>query len=203
MARYHAAVPTRLVICVDGTWCREDGVTFTGNQTNVNRIWASVKMGHCRDETTGVVWNQKPMYVKGLGTADELDLPKRMIAGAFGKGYSDQIRTVYRHCCELTEHDEVWLYGFSRGAFVVRAVAGLLHCLRAIRSSRDQFEKDYKEGIGCLNSIRRSRDTGTVRGTCIMIRHPTDTSRPTASSRRRRFRHRRSSLSVFSIQSKP
>ena len=147
---------------MDGTWCREDGVTFTGTQTNVNRIWASIKEGDCVDEKTGRSWKQKPIYFKGLGTADELDFVKRTIAGAFGQGYSKQVREVYELCCKLTSDDEVWLYGFSRGAFVVRAVAGLLHHIRAMRARDRQFERDYKDALKVYSSIRRATRRGSV-----------------------------------------
>jgi uncharacterized protein (DUF2235 family) len=155
--------PKRLIICVDGTWCSEDGVGLGRNQTNIYRIWASVQKGICHDTTTGARWVQDTCYFKGLGTADELDLPKRLIAGAFGKGYSDQIRKIYRRCCELNGQDEVWLYGFSRGAFVVRAVAGMLHHLRAIKSTGQQFERDFQEALLLYRRIRRDQAKGAVR----------------------------------------
>lgn len=162
MASREPQLPKRLVVCVDGTWCTEDGTTLGRNQTNLYRIWTSVKKGECLDTTKNVRWYQDTWYVKGLGTADGLDLVKRGIAGATGQGYSDQIRKIYSRCCELNEQDEVWFYGFSRGAFIVRAVAGLLYHLRAIKSAHQQFEKDYKEALSVYRSIRRSQTTGAV-----------------------------------------
>lgn len=154
--------PKRLIICVDGTWCREDGVHDAGNQTNTYRISASVQQGDCTDDTSGKSWIQETVYVEGLGAADNLDFVQRNIAGAFGKGYSKQVKDVYKRCCNLGPNDEVWLYGFSRGAFVVRAVAGLLHNIRVIRATGEQFERDYKEALKFYPRIREQKRKGSV-----------------------------------------
>lgn len=61
-----------------------------------------------------------------------------------------QIKQVYRACCKLNHDDEVWLYGFSRGAYVVRAVAGLLHYMRSLLSADQNdgtFDEHYKNAL--------------------------------------------------------
>lgn len=67
----------------------------------------------------------------------------------FGLDALDQIRIIYEECCRLTgPEDEVWLYGFSRGAYVVRAVAGLLHYMRALKSATTaSFDDDCHEAL--------------------------------------------------------
>ncbi|KAF6841016.1 hypothetical protein CMUS01_03680 [Colletotrichum musicola] len=58
----------------------------------------------------------------------------------------------------LRPEDEVWLYGFSRGAFVVRAVAGLLHYISALTAadnSDDVFEKDYNKALKTYRAMQR------------------------------------------------
>ncbi|KAI9783460.1 MAG: hypothetical protein M1816_001384 [Peltula sp. TS41687] len=65
------------------------------------------------------------------------------------------IRVAMR-CCMLGPEDEIWLYGFSRGAYVVRAVAGLLHYLRALVSANTpSFKQDYSEALEVYKAIKR------------------------------------------------
>ena len=80
-----------------------------------------------------------------------------------GKGYSDKIRQAYEKCCELTEDDEVWLYGFSRGAFIVRAIAGLLFHIRSITARGDDFRKDYAKALKIYREVRLDQKAGEVR----------------------------------------
>jgi len=61
-------------------------------------------------------------------------------AGASGHGYKNIKRRVYKKCCTLEESDKIWLFGFSRGAFIVRAVAGLLHHIGALQSDEQDFQ---------------------------------------------------------------
>ena len=157
----------RLVICVDGTWCEPDGVRVTGNQTNIYRTYASIKDGIVHDQKTGLIWEQTAVYYPGLGTkyigtANDLRLTKQIIGGIFGKGYDQYLEDAYRKCCELDERDEVWLYGFSRGAFVVRALAGMLYHLRVIKSEGKQWHKDYKEALNKYSVLQRAVNNGSV-----------------------------------------
>ena len=79
--------------------------------------------------------------------------------GVFGVGYQDQIRQVYEGCCTFGIHpdDEIWLFGFSRGAYVVRAVASLLHHLMALTSAgTPAFEKHYREALKIYRGMRKT-----------------------------------------------
>ncbi|KAF2969076.1 hypothetical protein GQX73_g4468 [Xylaria multiplex] len=155
-------LPTRLVICVDGTWFDPDGGNNKkGNITNIYRLYASVGKGEVQDET-GNRFNQQRMYVRGIGSEDNISTIEKLYTGAFGLKCFEQIKNVYRECCRLTgPNDEVWLYGFSRGAYVARAVAGLLHHLRALSSADivndgdKTFNKDYKEALKVYEKLQK------------------------------------------------
>ena len=142
-------LPTRLVICIDGTYCTADGPDGKGhgNTSNVYRIFASVKTGECDDG-----FNQKKHYEEGIGTADEVRSWRRLKAGVFGYGYEKLIQDTYEQCCQLTERDQVFLYGFSRGAYIARAVAGLLDYIGALNSTGEQFKKDYNRMLEVYNN---------------------------------------------------
>lgn len=83
----------------------------------------------------------------------------------FGGDCIEQIKKVYRECCLLNgKEDEVWLYGFSRGAYVVRAVTGLLHYIRALVSAEGPdktFERDYEEALKVYRKMQKSDKLGT------------------------------------------
>lgn len=154
-------LPTRLVICIDGTYCAADGPDGKGhgNISNVYRIYASVKQGDCDDEATEQPFCQKKKYFSGIGSADEVGSFQRLKAGVRGVGSKDIIQKVYKECCKLDARDEVWLYGFSRGAYIARAVASLLHYIGALASTEEpQFEAEYSKALEvCGNSEKRSQ----------------------------------------------
>ncbi|OIW27581.1 hypothetical protein CONLIGDRAFT_440593 [Coniochaeta ligniaria NRRL 30616] len=154
-----AHIPRRIVCCVDGTWMEPDGMagfladSFHGNASNIFRIWCSVKEGVVEDES-GKKWQQIRKYYKGLGA--ELDSVPRLIAGVLGDGFEKLIYKVYRFCalscCPST--DEIYLFGFSRGAFVVRAVAGLFHHLRTLNPAAPDFDELYSNALKVYRHIR-------------------------------------------------
>lgn len=104
---------------------------------------------------------QNKIYVPGIGSEDDIPKFEKLYTGAFGLKCFDQIRNIYRRCCRLKNPgDEVWLYGFSRGAYVIRAVAGLLHYIRALNSAdledNKAFESDYDEALKVYSKMQKS-----------------------------------------------
>jgi uncharacterized protein (DUF2235 family) len=107
----------RLIVCCDGTW-----QTLTNPApTNVFKIAQIIKpIAH--DGTS-----QLSYYQPGLGTEHgEFD---RITDGIFGWGIDTAIQEAYRFICFNYEPgDEIYLFGFSRGAYTVRSLAGFLYC---------------------------------------------------------------------------
>lgn len=136
--------PTRLIICVDGSQYSPSSGAI---ETNIHRIYASIQVGKVSDSSCGGVFKQEVKYVPGIGSADDIFSKDRIQANVLGQGALKQIQDVYESCSQLTgEQDEVWLFGFSRGAFVVRAVAGLLHTFGSIASAgQPEYAKDFKK----------------------------------------------------------
>ncbi len=107
----------RLVLCFDGTWNTADS---DGADTNVALISRAV---HANTNTNGVP--QSVLYLRGVGTTG-LDAEK-ILAGATGLGIDDNIRSGYMFLAQnYVPGDEIYLFGFSRGAFTARSVVGLI-----------------------------------------------------------------------------
>ncbi|KAH4218591.1 hypothetical protein HBI56_231570 [Parastagonospora nodorum] len=157
-----APPPKRLVVCVDGTWGCPDGTAGSpeGNISTVYRVYASVKEGYVTDKATGKRWDQQRVYFNGLG--NKLNALKNLHSGAFGSGLPDEIRKVYEYCCRETDgpDDEIYFFGFSRGAFTVRAVANLLCYMHVPKGSqkfsKEEFTERYKELLELYPGVRAS-----------------------------------------------
>jgi uncharacterized protein (DUF2235 family) len=160
-----AHLPVRLVVCVDGTWGGPDGIhdAHEGNTSNVFRIWMAVKEGVVQDKH-GKLWRQQKRYFKGIDDTSNWISHSR--SGAFATGIDDQIKAVYHYCCHYAkcDHDEIYFFGFSRGAFVVRAVANMLMHLRVLDTRGDlddTFEDMYKQAIAIYKDIRQGQITSS------------------------------------------
>ncbi len=102
----------RLVLFLDGTWNDPE------DNTNVWRL----KLMTARRDDHGI--EQMLYYNPGLGTGSMLD---KHVTATFGIGLNDHIRSAYQWLMEHYEDgDPVFIFGFSRGAFTARSLAGLI-----------------------------------------------------------------------------
>lgn len=130
-------MPKRLVICCDGTWNRRDqtkgGVPCP---TNVSKI-ASGIADAAPDGTAQVAH-----YEAGVGTRRF----EQLRGGALGFGLSRNVQSCYRFVVQNYEPgDELFLFGFSRGAFTARSCAGLLRNAGILRREHEgQIDAAYK-----------------------------------------------------------
>ncbi|MEM9441331.1 MAG: DUF2235 domain-containing protein [Pseudomonadota bacterium] len=101
-----------IVICSDGT----GNTALKGRGTNVFKLYEAVNVGDHQ---------QIAIYDDGVGT-ESLRLVK-VIGGAFGYGLSRNVRQLYMEICRAYRPgDQLFMFGFSRGAFTVRTLAGLV-----------------------------------------------------------------------------
>ncbi len=108
----------RLILCCDGTWNTPDQ-SCGGQpcQTNVTKV-ATAVAGRDAAGTSQLVY-----YQPGVGTSPG----ERLRGGAFGMGLSRGVQEVYRFVVENYEPgDELFFFGFSRGAYMARSAAGLI-----------------------------------------------------------------------------
>jgi uncharacterized protein (DUF2235 family) len=108
----------RLVVCCDGTWNTPDqAMEGRPCPTNVTKVALEVA------EKGGDGRQQCVYYLRGVGTARG----ERIRGGAFGVGLSRNVKEAYRTIVENYEpDDELFFFGFSRGAFTARSTAGFV-----------------------------------------------------------------------------
>ncbi len=103
-----------IVLCSDGT----GNSAGKARGTNVWRIFEAV-------DRSSVNPPQVAFYDNGVGT--EGFKPLKLFGGAFGWGLSENLRDLYRSLVEQYEPgDQIFLFGFSRGAFTVAVLAQMI-----------------------------------------------------------------------------
>lgn len=123
----------RLVVCCDGTWN-----TFgQKHPTNVRKVVDAVKVGACANGVEQI----EPLYVAGVGT----HWWNKIAGGALGLGLSKNVKEGYRDIVDAFEPgDEIFLFGFSRGAYTARSIAGFIrNCGILKRENRDRVDDAF------------------------------------------------------------
>lgn len=136
-----------IVVCSDGTG--NSGGKRRG--TNVWRIFNAVDRN--REDCKQITY-----YDDGVGTHNIRLL--RLLGGAVGWGLSRNIREAYEFLClNYEKGDRIFLFGFSRGAFTVRSLAGMI-CLcgllarDVVEAPRRKRERDVKRILHAYRSTK-------------------------------------------------
>lgn len=109
-----------LIICCDGTWNTAD----QDYPTNVSKIRDALKPKYPLGKNLH--------YDEGVGTGtipfiERTNPLDRFLGGAVGLGLNANVKEAYRFLCDRYETgDHIFLFGFSRGAYTVRSLAGLV-----------------------------------------------------------------------------
>lgn len=110
----------RIIICFDGTWNRPADESLPVDQrveTNVRRFYDSV-LAQSDDGIKQVKW-----YDEGVGTK----WYDRVVGGGLGAGLEINIVQGYEFLArEYQDGDEIYVLGFSRGAYTARSLVGML-----------------------------------------------------------------------------
>jgi uncharacterized protein (DUF2235 family) len=132
----------RLVLCFDGTWNKPDEENRPDQQveTNVRRFYEAVR-GQAPDGTRQIKW-----YGAGVGTRWD----QRFRGGAFGYGIDEVIRSGYEFLVSNhVDDDEIFIVGFSRGAYAARSLVGMLRKAGLVHDIDD---------VGVAYELYRKRD---------------------------------------------
>lgn len=119
----------RLVVCFDGTWNDSDN---RGAPTNVVRF-ANMVPPHDGNGNPQLV-----LYDQGVGNGNVVD---KFAGGAFGNGLEAHVKLGFLFLSQNYEPgDEIYLFGFSRGAFTARSLGGFIGACRGLLQ-RDKLHK--------------------------------------------------------------
>jgi len=114
----------RIVICADGTWNRPEQLDKDEYPTNVLKF-ARALAPHDAEGVKQVVF-----YDWGIGSYHD-----KISGGSFGTGLEKNVMDGYRFLVHNYEpDDEIYLFGFSRGAYTVRSLCGLVNNCSILKS---------------------------------------------------------------------
>jgi len=106
-------VPRNIALCFDGTWNSDDG----SSPTNVVKTYQAI-----RPETSAGM-EQLTYYDRGVGTG-RFD---RFRGGVLGLGLARNVDIAYQWLtANYRPRDRLFLFGYSRGAYTARSLAGLI-----------------------------------------------------------------------------
>jgi uncharacterized protein (DUF2235 family) len=126
----------RLVVCCDGTWNRPDHIDKgVAAPTNVAKMALAVA------DSDGAGNPQLLHYQAGVGTRRW----EHLVGGGFGVGLSRNVKDCYRFVVDnYAPGDELYFFGFSRGAYTARSIVGLVRNAGILRPEhRDRIEEAY------------------------------------------------------------
>jgi len=139
----YTAQPKRLIVCCDGTWedSTADNVQPPSNVTRISR--ALSRYAEVEEDGVKKIIPQIVYYQKGVGTG----IGDKIWGGAAGAGLSANIRAAYGFLAENYDvNDKIYFFGFSRGAYTARAIAGLVSDLGLLSCrGMDNFTTVYNE----------------------------------------------------------
>ncbi|KAF2128261.1 hypothetical protein P153DRAFT_341764 [Dothidotthia symphoricarpi CBS 119687] len=136
----------RIVICCDGTW-QSSAHGHHNVPSNVAKISRSI--GNWYIDENELTAPQIVYYDAGVGTG--MGWLDQKWAGGFGEGLDENVCEAYNFIVNnYTPGDELFFFGFSRGAYTVRACAGLV-CRAGIctPSAMAQFWEMYANYKSC------------------------------------------------------
>jgi uncharacterized protein (DUF2235 family) len=120
----------QLIVCCDGTWIAPE----RGYPSHVGRIAQLAAMRDLDENDRDLVF-----YSRGVGTRYWFD---KFPGGSTGEGLESDVKDAYNFLAhnyvppdEHYDGDEIYLFGFSRGAFTVRCVAAMVSKVGLLRRS--------------------------------------------------------------------
>lgn len=132
----------RLVLCSDGTWNKPDEEE-NGRPVPTNVVRFAYRVGKSDGDVAQIV-----SYDLGVGTGNFFD---RITGGVMGDGLEDNIYDAYRFLIGNYElGDEIFLLGFSRGAYTARSIGGMIRkcgilrrgSIEKYRNAKDLYHSD-------------------------------------------------------------
>ena len=138
-----------LVFFADGTWNSNDNPARLTNVYLLSKICEEADVS--KDE-------QKTKYQTGVGTTGSI--VSRLTGGAFGKGLDQNIIDAYIWLAEnYRPSDRIMLFGFSRGAYTIRSLVGMINVAGLLDLSSDDLNEVDRRDLSEA-AFSRYRDRG-------------------------------------------
>lgn len=127
-------MPKKIIICADGTWnTQDDADNGMPCPTNVECLARAL-----RSESAGGV-PQVVYYHSGVGTNWGFSLR----GGALGRGLWANVLDCYRFLVHnYCQGDQLYIFGFSRGAYTARSLAGLVRNSGILARGHEDYENE-------------------------------------------------------------
>jgi len=142
----------RLVVCLDGTWNKRD------DSTNVLHHFGMTLKGE-PPSANGTV-TQVKYYDEGVGTG----VIDSITGGGFGFGLEENVRQAYDWLVEKyhdgadpNDADEIYIFGFSRGAYTARSLVGFISTCGLIKRGAPLSVNQLWEAYCVLGREREHR----------------------------------------------
>lgn len=162
-----------IIFCADGTWNgpnQQDDDDGMPDFTNVYRLYTDLvgvddptllKLGNEQEKTAKTASGNITQIAKYLhGVGDSRNWYTKITGGVFGAGIIQRIVRGYTFICRnYQKGDRIYLVGFSRGAYTVRALAGMIgKCglLDASKLNLDDKVSAYRLGSAVWANYRRA-----------------------------------------------
>lgn len=153
--------PQRIILLLDGTW---NDAEFDTHDTNIVRLreiiakslasratplrpgtgtgsdTGKASVGRSPPDADGV--KHLVYYLRGVGTGAGLD---RLTGGGFGNGLEQNVRRAYKFLSfHYAPGDEVFVFGFSRGAYTARSLVGFIAAAGLLRREHCSPEREQQ-----------------------------------------------------------
>jgi uncharacterized protein (DUF2235 family) len=159
-----------IIFCADGTWNgpeKDDIGDDSSSNTHVLRLFSELdgeadtpdmflrgEQEKVAKTNSGVVY-QVSKYLHGVGDSNNwLD---KIMGGVFGAGIVERIVRGYTFISRnYTPGDKIYLVGFSRGAYTVRALAGMIGKCGLLDATQYDLESNREDAYRMGTSVWRS-----------------------------------------------
>lgn len=144
----------RIVLCFDGTW---QSIDDPSSITNVVRV-AQAVLPVASDGVEQICY-----YQAGVGSDGGID---SILGGAFGVGLRNNVKRGLAFLSlnwNADDADEIYIFGFSRGAYTARAVAGVIGAVGGI-PKQEHFDKlsEFWSYYRKDPRVRNANDPGAI-----------------------------------------
>lgn len=122
--------------------------------TNVYKLYEAINFNLPK-------FKQVAFYDDGVGTQEFKYL--KILSGAFGWGLSRNVRQLYKELVQTYEQgDKIYLFGFSRGAFTVRTLAGFIAKMGILDNAAYPNDKQLDMAVWQCYQLYRSKNLAVI-----------------------------------------